>query len=107
MLRITATDRQPNNVGHEIPFLWNSVDEEVRHAFRPTLRDRIAGRLAHHRDEWSFGRGAAVRREGPSGGPRIGAGRALASSLYTHEAPLIGMPLPTPARFKSTPPPRD
>ena len=33
MLRIMAADCQMNNPGHEIPFLLNRIDEEVRENF--------------------------------------------------------------------------
>lgn len=47
MLRMMAADCQLNHVGHEIPFLLNRVDEEVRRNFNATiLKERIALRMA-------------------------------------------------------------
>ena len=47
MLRIMAADCQMNNPGHEIPFLLNRIDEEVRKNFDPRiLKDRIAIQMA-------------------------------------------------------------
>jgi hypothetical protein len=47
MLRILAADAQLNYAGHEIPFLLNRVDEEIRARMSPRiLRDRIAVRMA-------------------------------------------------------------
>lgn len=55
MLRIMAADCQMNNVGHEIPFLLNRIDEEVRKNFnRRTLQDRIAVRMATQSEELFF-----------------------------------------------------
>ena len=52
MIRIVAADAQLNHVGHEIPYLLNRVDEEVRAQFKPaTLRDVIAARLAAQSEE--------------------------------------------------------
>lgn len=43
MLRVMCADCQMNHPGHEIPYLLNRVDEEVRARFNPQiLRDRIA-----------------------------------------------------------------
>ena len=43
MLRIMVADCQMNKPGHEIPFLLNRIDEEVRKNFDPRiLKDRIA-----------------------------------------------------------------
>lgn len=47
MLRIMAADCQLNHIGHEIPYLLNRVDEEVRRSFSPRLlSDRIAAQMA-------------------------------------------------------------
>ncbi len=55
MLRIMAADCQLNNVGHEIPFLLNRIDEEVRKNFNPRiLQDRIAVRMATQSEELFF-----------------------------------------------------
>jgi len=55
MLRITAADCQLNNIGHEIPYLLNRVDEEVRHTFSQNLlRDRIAAQMATQNEELFF-----------------------------------------------------
>lgn len=52
MLRILAADTQLNAVGHEIPYLLNQVDREVRHNFNTQiLQDQIAGRMAAHSEE--------------------------------------------------------
>jgi hypothetical protein len=52
MLRILAADCQLNHVGHEIPYLLNRIDEEVRTNFRSSiLRDRISFRLARQSEE--------------------------------------------------------
>jgi len=52
MLRISAADCQLNHVGHEIPYLLNRVDEEVRRHFSPAiLRDRITGTMARQGEE--------------------------------------------------------
>ena len=56
MLRIMAADCQMNNAGHEIPFLLNRIDEEVRKNFNPQiLKDRIAFQMATHSEELFFG----------------------------------------------------
>jgi len=55
MLRIMAADCQLNNVGHEIPFLLNRIDEEVRKNFNPRiLQDRIAVQMAIQSEELFF-----------------------------------------------------
>jgi len=55
MLRVMAADCQLNNVGHEIPFLLNRVDEEVRKNFNPRiLQDRIAVQMAVQSEELFF-----------------------------------------------------
>ncbi|MEG4309376.1 MULTISPECIES: hypothetical protein [unclassified Microcoleus] len=55
MLRIMAADCQLNNVGHEIPFLLNRIDEEVRKNFNPRIiQDRIAVRMATQSEELFF-----------------------------------------------------
>ena len=55
MLRILAADCQLNNVGHEIPYLLNRVDEEVRKNFNARiLRDRISARMATQSEELFF-----------------------------------------------------
>ena len=47
-----AADCQLNHVGHEIPYLLNRVDEEVRTNFKPAvLRDRIAANLSRQSEE--------------------------------------------------------
>ncbi|MEM3432783.1 MAG: hypothetical protein QXU79_00660 [Candidatus Micrarchaeaceae archaeon] len=47
MLRITAADCQMNYLGHEIPFLLNTVDKEIRNFFKgDALQNRIAARLS-------------------------------------------------------------
>lgn len=52
MLRILAADCQMNSVGHEIPYLLNRVDEEVRRNFSThLLQDQIAARLATQSEE--------------------------------------------------------
>ena len=52
MLRIVAADCQLNHVGHEIPYLLNRVDEEVRNHFKQgILRDRIASALSAQSEE--------------------------------------------------------
>lgn len=52
MLRIMAADCQLNHVAHEIPYLLNRVDEEVRTHFSPALlRDRIASTMARQSEE--------------------------------------------------------
>ena len=55
MLRIMAADCQMNNPGHEIPFLLNRIDEEVRRSFNPQiLKDRIAIQMATQSEELFF-----------------------------------------------------
>ena len=55
MLRIMAADCQMNNLGHEIPFLLNRIDEEVRRNFNPRiLKDQIAIQMATHSEELFF-----------------------------------------------------
>lgn len=55
MLRILAADCQMNNVGHEIPYLLNRIDEEVRKNFKPRiLEDRIAARMTTKSEELFF-----------------------------------------------------
>ncbi len=52
MIRIMAADCQLNHFGHEIPYLLNRVDEEVRKSFKPSLlRDRISATMAQHSEE--------------------------------------------------------
>jgi hypothetical protein len=52
MLRIMAADCQLNHIGHEIPYLLNRVDEEVRTNFKPAvLRDRISTNLSRQSEE--------------------------------------------------------
>lgn len=52
MIRIMAADCQMNHVGHEIPYLLNRVDEEVRRNFTSQiLKDRIAVRMATQSEE--------------------------------------------------------
>ena len=56
MLRIMAADCQMNNPGHEIPFLLNRIDEEVRKNFDPRiLKDRIAAQMVSESEELFFG----------------------------------------------------
>lgn len=55
MLRIMAADCQMNHVGHEIPFLLNRIDEEVRKNFNSRLlQDRIALQMATQSEELFF-----------------------------------------------------
>ncbi len=55
MIRIMAADCQLNNVGHEIPYLLNRVDEEVRRNFNPKmLQDRISLKMATQSEELFF-----------------------------------------------------
>ena len=55
MLRIMAADCQMNNPGHEIPFLLNRIDEEVRQNFsQRILKDRIAVEMAIQSEELFF-----------------------------------------------------
>ena len=52
MLRIMAADCQMNQPGHEIPFLLNRIDEEVRKNFDPRiLKDRIAAQMVAENEE--------------------------------------------------------
>ena len=55
MLRITVADCQMNNAGHEIPFLLNRIDEEVRRNFSPRiLKDRISTKMTTQSEELFF-----------------------------------------------------
>ena len=55
MIRIMAADCQINNPGHEIPYLLNRIDEEVRKNFNPwILRDRIAVQMTIESEELFF-----------------------------------------------------
>jgi len=55
MTRIMTADCQMNHVGHEIPFLLNRIDEEVRKSFNPhILKDRIAYEMATQSEELFF-----------------------------------------------------
>ena len=55
MLRIMAADCQMNNPGHEIPYLLNRIDEEVRNNFsQRLLKDRISTKMATHSEELFF-----------------------------------------------------
>lgn len=55
MLRIMVADCQMNYAGHEIPFLLNRVDEEVRRNFNSKiLQDRIALRMVTESEELFF-----------------------------------------------------
>ena len=55
MLRIMAADCHMNNTGHEIPFLLNRIDEEVRKNFDPRiLKERIATQMAIQSEELFF-----------------------------------------------------
>ena len=55
MLRIKAADCQMNNPGHEIPFLLNRIDEEVRQNFsQRILKDRIAVQMTTQSEELFF-----------------------------------------------------
>lgn len=55
MLRIMAADCQMNNIGHEIPYLLNRVDEAVQRTFNQRLlRDRIAAQMATQSEELFF-----------------------------------------------------
>jgi hypothetical protein len=55
MLRIVAADCQMNNIGHEIPYLLNRIDENVQRAFTQNLlRDRIAAQMATQSEELFF-----------------------------------------------------
>ena len=52
MLRIMAADCQMNNVGHEIPYLLNRVDEEVRRNFNQKIvAQGVASQLAQKSEE--------------------------------------------------------
>lgn len=52
MIRIMAADTQLNYVGHEIPFLLNRIDEEVRRTLNQRiLKDAISARMAKESDE--------------------------------------------------------
>ena len=52
MLRIMAADCQMNKPGHEIPFLLNRIDEEVRKNFdQRILKDRIAAQMVAESEE--------------------------------------------------------
>ncbi len=56
MLRIMVADCQMNNPGHEIPYLLDRVDEEVRTNFSPRiLKDRIAIQMVTQSEELFFG----------------------------------------------------
>ena len=56
MVRIMAADCQINNPGHEIPYLLNRIDEEVRKHFNPwILSNRIASQMAMESEELFFG----------------------------------------------------
>ena len=56
MLRIMAADCQMNNPGHEIPFLLNRIDEEIRKNFNPQiLKDRIAIKMMTQSEELFYG----------------------------------------------------
>lgn len=55
MIRIMTSDCQMNHAGHEIPFLLNRIDEEVRRNFNSRiLQDRIALRMATQSEELFF-----------------------------------------------------
>ena len=55
MLHIMAADCQMNNSGHEIPFLLNRIDEEVRKNFNAQiLTDQIAIQMATQSEELFF-----------------------------------------------------
>ena len=55
MLRIVAADCQMNNIGHEIPYLLNRIDEQVQRSFTQNLlRDRIAAQMATQSEELFF-----------------------------------------------------
>ena len=56
MIRIMAADCQINSPGHEIPYLLNRIDEEVRKNFsRWILTDQIASQMAAESEELFFG----------------------------------------------------
>lgn len=47
MLRIMVADCQMNHLGHEIPFLLNTVDKEIRNFFKSkVLQSQIAAQLS-------------------------------------------------------------
>ena len=55
MLRIMAADCQMNQPGHEIPFLLNEVDKEIRRFFKSDmLQIRIAAQLAQMAENLFF-----------------------------------------------------
>ena len=55
MIRVMAADCQLNSPGHEIPYLLNRVDEEVKMRFKPqVIRDRIAVAMATQGEELFF-----------------------------------------------------
>lgn len=55
MLPIMAADCQMNHVGHEIPFILNRVDEQVRHHFRSRpLQAHLRGHIAALGEEIVF-----------------------------------------------------
>ena len=50
-----AADCQMNNAGHEIPFLLNRIDEEVRKNLSPRiLQNQIAVKMAIQSEELFF-----------------------------------------------------
>ncbi len=55
MLRILVADCQLNNIGHEIPYLLNRIDEEVRTNFNARiLQNRISAQMATESEELFF-----------------------------------------------------
>lgn len=55
MIRIMLADCQMNHAGHEIPYLLNRIDEEVRKNFNSRiLQDRVALRMANQSEELFF-----------------------------------------------------
>lgn len=55
MLRIMSADCQMNNPGHEIPYLLNRVDEDVKKNFNQRiLQDRIAVEMTTQNEELFF-----------------------------------------------------
>jgi hypothetical protein len=55
MICIMTSDCQMNHAGHEIPFLLNHIDEEVRRNFNSRiLQDRIALRMVTQSEELFF-----------------------------------------------------
>ncbi|MEM1324941.1 MAG: hypothetical protein AAGI23_03250, partial [Bacteroidota bacterium] len=55
MIRIMSSDCQLNNIGHEIPYLLNRVDEEIKRNFNSTiLKERIAANLVIQSEELFF-----------------------------------------------------